>query len=110
MPPKKMTAEHKQALADGININITLMFSMAHYLAVAETYLRGLEARAKAGHPIDHVASVASFFVSRVDTMLDPKLEQAGAAMEDCEYRSKAIPDGVQAKRWTVFAAILSGP
>ncbi len=70
----------EQALADGININITLMFSMAHYRAVAETYLRGLEARLKAGHPIDHVASVASFFVSRVDTLLDPKLEQAGAA------------------------------
>jgi len=70
----------EQALADGINVNITLMFSMAHYVAVAETYLRGLEARLHAGHPIDHVASVASFFVSRVDTMLDPKLEQAGAA------------------------------
>jgi len=70
----------EQALTDGVNVNITLMFSMAHYLAVAETYLRGLEARAKAGHPIDHVASVASFFVSRVDTMLDPKLEKAGAA------------------------------
>lgn len=70
----------EQALADGINVNVTLMFSMAHYRAVAETYLRGLEARLKAGHPIDHVASVASFFVSRVDTMLDPKLEKAGAA------------------------------
>jgi transaldolase / glucose-6-phosphate isomerase len=70
----------EQALADGINVNVTLMFSMAHYIAVAETFLRGLEARTKAGHPIDHVASVASFFVSRVDTMLDPKLEQAGAA------------------------------
>jgi transaldolase len=70
----------EQALADGLNVNVTLMFSMAHYVAVAEAYLRGLEARTKAGHPIDHVASVASFFVSRVDTMLDPRLEQAGAA------------------------------
>jgi len=70
----------EQALADGLNVNVTLMFSMAHYVAVAEAYLRGLEARLQAGHPIDHVASVASFFVSRVDTMLDPKLEQAGAA------------------------------
>ena len=69
----------EQVLADGINVNVTLMFSMAHYVAVAEAYLRGLEARAQAGQPIDHVASVASFFVSRVDTMLDPKLEQAGA-------------------------------
>jgi transaldolase / glucose-6-phosphate isomerase len=70
----------EQVLADGINVNVTLMFSMTHYVAVAEAYLRGLEARAQAGQPIDHVASVASFFVSRVDTMLDPKLEQAGAA------------------------------
>ncbi|HTP11106.1 MAG TPA: transaldolase [Anaerolineae bacterium] len=66
----------EQALTDGININITLMFSMNHYVAVAETYLRALEARAKVGQPIDHVASVASFFVSRVDTLLDAKLEQ----------------------------------
>jgi transaldolase len=70
----------EQALIDGINVNVTLMFSMNHYIAVAETYLRALEARAAAGQPIDHIASVASFFVSRVDTLLDPKLEKAGAA------------------------------
>jgi transaldolase len=66
----------EQALTDGINVNITLMFSMNHYVAVAETFLRALEARVKAGQPIDHLASVASFFVSRVDTLLDAKLEQ----------------------------------
>jgi transaldolase len=66
----------EQALSDGININVTLMFSMQHYVAVAETYLRALKARAEAGQPIDHIASVASFFVSRVDTLLDAKLEQ----------------------------------
>ncbi len=66
----------EQALTDGLNINVTLMFSMNHYLAVAETYLRALEARVKAGQPIDRIASVASFFVSRVDTLLDAKLEQ----------------------------------
>ena len=69
----------EQALTDGINVNVTLMFSMKHYLAVAEAYLCALEARVRASQPIDHVASVASFFVSRVDTLLDPKLEQAGA-------------------------------
>jgi transaldolase len=66
----------EQALVDGINVNVTLMFSMNHYVAVAETYLRALEARAQAGQPIEHAASVASFFVSRVDTLLDAKLEQ----------------------------------
>jgi transaldolase len=70
----------EQALSDGINVNITLMFSMKHYSAVAETYLRALEARAKAGQPIDHVASVASFFVSRVDTLVDAKLEHIAKA------------------------------
>jgi transaldolase len=70
----------EQALADGINVNVTLMFSMDQYLAVAEAYLRGLETRMRAGRPIDEVASVASFFVSRVDTLLDPKLLAAGAA------------------------------
>src|SRR5512143_2597990 len=66
----------QQALTDGINVNITLMFSMNHYLAVVESYLRALEARVKAGQPIEQLASVASFFVSRVDTLLDAKLEQ----------------------------------
>ncbi len=65
----------EQALTEGININITLMFSMNHYLAVAETYLRALEARRDAGQPIDQLTSVASFFVSRVDTLLDARLE-----------------------------------
>ena len=66
----------EQALTEGINVNVTLMFSMNHYLAVAETYLRALETRAQAGQPIDRAASVASFFVSRVDTLLDAKLQQ----------------------------------
>lgn len=66
----------EQALFEGININITLMFSMEHYHAVTEAYLCALEERAKAGKRIDHIASVASFFVSRVDTLLDGRLEK----------------------------------
>ena len=54
-------------IADGININITLMFSLAHYEAVAQAYLRGLKRNAKP----HQVSSVASFFVSRVDTEVD---------------------------------------
>jgi transaldolase len=76
----------EEALADGINVNVTLMFSMAHYEAVAEAYLRGIERRALAGQPIDGISSVASFFVSRVDTLIDAKLEaiakQGGARGE----------------------------
>lgn len=64
----------EQAVADGIHVNVTLMFSMAHYEAVAEAYVRGLERRAAAGQPLGQVASVASFFVSRVDTRVDARL------------------------------------
>ena len=64
----------EQCLDAGININITLLFSVEHYLKVAEAYLAALEARLARGEPIDRVASVASFFVSRVDTEVDARL------------------------------------
>ncbi|MGW8226372.1 MAG: bifunctional transaldolase/phosoglucose isomerase [Anaerolineales bacterium] len=65
-------------ISEGININITLMFSLKHYESVANAYLVGLEHRAAAGEDISHVASVASFFVSRVDTVVDKELEVLG--------------------------------
>jgi transaldolase len=66
----------RQALADGLNINITLMFSLGDYEAVAEAYLQALEERVAAGRPLDGVHSVASFFVSRIDTLVDSWLEE----------------------------------
>ncbi|MGH7864785.1 MAG: transaldolase, partial [Candidatus Binataceae bacterium] len=66
----------EQLLADGLNINITLMFSLRHYEAVAEAYLRGLERRAKDGKPLERIASVASVFVSRVETLVDKRLDE----------------------------------
>ena len=66
--------------AEGININITLLFSIASYERVAWAYIEGLEKRLASGEPIDHVASVASFFVSRVDTLVDKKLDEKAAA------------------------------
>jgi len=68
----------ERCIADGINVNVTLLFSVERHEAVMEAYLRGLEQRAAAGHPLAHVASVASFFVSRVDTKVDPMLDAAG--------------------------------
>src|SRR3972149_10198713 len=65
----------EQAISEGINVNVTLIFSLARYAEVMEAYLRGLEARLAEGSSIDHVASVASFFVSRVDTAVDGLLE-----------------------------------
>ena len=64
----------RRSIAAGININITLIFSLARYAQVMDAYLGGLEDRLAAGHPIDQIASVASFFVSRVDTNVDEKL------------------------------------
>ena len=64
----------RRSIAAGININITLIFSLARYAQVMDAYLGGLEDRLAAGHPIDQIASVASFFVSRVDTNIDEKL------------------------------------
>src|SRR5688572_29375228 len=64
----------RKGIAAGININITLIFSLKRYAEVMEAFLSGLEERVAAGQPIDHIASVASFFVSRVDTKIDPKL------------------------------------
>jgi transaldolase/glucose-6-phosphate isomerase len=65
----------EQAIAHGININVTLIFSNEVYGQVIEAYLRGLETRAKSGQPIGGIASVASFFVSRIDTAADKQLE-----------------------------------
>src|SRR5271157_973578 len=64
----------RRALAVGVNVNVTLIFSLERYVEVMEAYLSGLEDHLAAGHSIDHIASVASFFVSRVDTKIDPKL------------------------------------
>lgn len=66
----------EKLIAEGINVNVTLLFSVERYLQVAEAYLRGLERRLINGQSIDGIASVASFFVSRLDTYLDPILAQ----------------------------------
>ena len=63
-------------IAAGININVTLIFSLDRYAAVKEAYLQGLEARRVQGQPIDRIASVASFFVSRVDSNVDARLDK----------------------------------
>jgi transaldolase len=65
----------EQLLAEGINVNITLLFDLARYRDVAEVYLRALEHRAAQGRPLDRLASVASFFISRIDTLVDERLE-----------------------------------
>lgn len=66
----------KQLISEGININVTLLFSLERYRQVARAYIEGLEERAAKGGPVDNVASVASFFLSRIDTMVDPMLDK----------------------------------
>ena len=66
----------EESIAAGINVNITLIFSVKNYIEVARAYLRGLERRRAAGQDVSHVASVASFFLSRIDTMVDAALQE----------------------------------
>ena len=66
----------QQLIREGINVNVTLLFGLPRYRAVANAYLTGLEARLKDGHSLKGVVSVASFFLSRIDSAIDPVLEQ----------------------------------
>ncbi|MDA8207074.1 MAG: bifunctional transaldolase/phosoglucose isomerase [Thermaerobacter sp.] len=68
----------RQLIAEGLNINVTLIFSLDTYRQVMDAYLQGLEERQAKGLAIDRVASVASFFVSRVDTLVDHLIEERG--------------------------------
>jgi len=73
----------RRLIAAGINVNATLLFSVGRYREVAEAYRTGLKERAKAGKPITSIASVASFFLSRIDTLVDRRLDgskKAGAS------------------------------
>jgi transaldolase/glucose-6-phosphate isomerase len=66
----------RQLIGEGINVNVTLLFGLPRYRQVVEAYLAGIEARTAQGKPVKHVASVASFFVSRIDTIVDSMLDQ----------------------------------
>ena len=66
----------QQLIGEGISVNVTLLFGLPRYRQVAEAYIAGLEARAAQGQPLKHLASVASFFVSRIDALVDPLLEK----------------------------------
>jgi len=70
----------RELISEGINVNVTLLFGLPRYREVAEAYIAGLEARAAQGLPLNPVASVASFFLSRIDVLLDPRLEKLAAA------------------------------
>ncbi|MCW5914630.1 MAG: transaldolase [Chitinophagaceae bacterium] len=68
----------RQATAAGVNVNVTLLFGLDRYRAVTDAYLKGLEDRVARGESIDGIKSVASFFLSRIDVLLDPQLKAKG--------------------------------
>jgi transaldolase/glucose-6-phosphate isomerase len=95
----------RKAIAAGVNVNVTLIFSLARYAEVMDAYLSGLEDRAASGHPIDHIASVASFFVSRVDTKIDPKLPEGSplkgkAAIANAKLAYDLYQQTFAGRRW----------
>ncbi len=77
----------RRLIADGINVNATLLFSLQRYREVAEAYIAGLTLRAERGEALDTIASVASFFLSRIDTLVDSKLDNlmSGATQHQAE-------------------------
>lgn len=68
----------QKCIAEGLNINVTLLFGLDRYEEVTEAYIAGLEERAAAGKEIEYVSSVASFFLSRIDVLVDPMLKEKG--------------------------------
>jgi transaldolase/glucose-6-phosphate isomerase len=78
----------RQLLEDGLNINITLLFAQSAYEQVAEAFLAALEARAAKGQDISHIASVASFFVSRIDTLIDSMIDTKLKTVTDAAEKS----------------------
>src|SRR5688500_16605389 len=103
----------RQAIADGINVNITLLFSLAAHDRVIDAYMRGLEDRVGRGLPIDSLASVASFFVSRVDTEVDKRLETSNgpselkgkAAIANAKLAYQLFLDRFSSPRWKPLEA-----
>lgn len=103
------------ALADGISVNVTLIFSLQRYRAVMNAFLAGLEEARQAGHDLSRIASVASFFVSRVDTEVDRRLDELGtdqakalrgrAAVANARLAYQAYEEVFDTSRWSVLAA-----
>jgi transaldolase / glucose-6-phosphate isomerase len=86
----------RQLLEDGLNINITLLFAQSAYEQVAEAFLAALEARAAKGQDVSHIASVASFFVSRIDSLVDSKIDEKLKAATDAGQ--KALLESIRGK------------
>ncbi|MGQ0844905.1 MAG: transaldolase [Sporichthyaceae bacterium] len=104
-----------QALAEGISVNVTLIFSLQRYRAVMEAFLEGMERARAAGLPLENIGSVASFFVSRVDTEIDKRLNKLGteeakalkgkAGVANAQLAFQAYEEVFGGERWKALAA-----
>ena len=107
-------------LAEGISINVTLIFSLARYDAVMDAFLDGMERARQAGHDLSGMASVASFFVSRVDTEVDARLDKIGspeaaalrgqAAIANARLAYQRYEAMIASPRWAALAAAGARP
>jgi len=107
-----------RCIAKGINVNVTLLFSVTRYEAVIDAFLSGLERRRAAGESLDRIASVASFFVSRVDTRVDTELKQLGgaeallgrAAIANAAMAYAAFERSLKTARWIALKEVGAPP
>ena len=105
-------------IAKGISVNVTLIFSLDRYRAVMDAYLSGLEKRVAGGGSLDGIASVASFFVSRVDTEIDKRLDKAGAdpslkgraGIANAQLAYQAYEEVFTSDRWRALEAKGAAP
>jgi len=95
----------RKSIATGININVTLLFGLPRYEEVVEAYLSGLEDHLAAGHKIAHISSVASFFLSRIDVLVDPMLDEKGLGDLKGEVAIASAK-----KAYEIYKRLFSGP
>lgn len=95
----------RESIGKGININVTLLFGLPRYEEVTEAYISGLEDHLAAGHKIAHISSVASFFLSRIDVLVDPMLDEKGLGDLKGEVAIASAK-----KAYEIYKRVFSGP
>ena len=100
----------RDLIAEGINVNVTLLFSPERYRAVAQAYMDGLTLRARAGRPLADVASVASFFLSRIDTLVDKRLDALANRQPAARALRGKAAIAFACRAYELFESILATP
>ena len=113
--PRRACRRSREAISEGISVNVTLIFSLERHGEVIDAYMAGLEKAAAAGHDISRIRSVASFFVSRVDTEVDARLDKLGtpeakalrgkAAIANARLAYELFENKCAEERWQALAA-----